>query len=56
MEELPEQAVREFMQLFEQCYGINLDPEEAAVRARNFLNLYTAVLGDYTSEGTNEAP
>ncbi|MEY9604099.1 hypothetical protein AB7M74_010708 [Bradyrhizobium japonicum] len=44
--ELPEQAVREFAQLFEQIYGISLDPDEAAFRARNFLNLYRAVLGD----------
>lgn len=42
--ELPEQAVREFAQLFEQIYGISLDPDEAAFRARNFLNLYRAVL------------
>ena len=44
--ELPEQAVREFAQLFEQTYGISLDPDEAAFRARNFLKLYGAVLGD----------
>lgn len=44
--ELPEQAVREFAQLFEKIYGISLDPDEAAFRARNFLNFYGAVLGD----------
>jgi hypothetical protein len=53
--ELPEQAVREFTQLFEQIYGICLDPDEAAFRARNFLNLYRAVLGDDRPTGNGNA-
>jgi hypothetical protein len=52
---LPEQAVREFTQLFEQIYGIRLDPDEAAFRARNFLNLYRAVLGDDGPTGNSNA-
>lgn len=51
--ELPEQAVREFAQLFEQIYGISLDPDEAAFRTRNFLNLYRAVLGNDGPAGTS---
>lgn len=53
--ELSEQAVREFRQLFEQIYGINLDADEAAFRACNFLNLYRAVLGDDGPGGTGNA-
>jgi hypothetical protein len=43
--ELPEQAVREFAELFEQIYNIKLERDEAECRARNLLNLYAAVLG-----------
>ncbi|UPK40876.1 hypothetical protein IVB18_50630 (plasmid) [Bradyrhizobium sp. 186] len=52
---LPEQAVREFAQLFEQIYSISLDPDEAAFRARNFLNLYRAALRDDGPAGTSHA-
>jgi hypothetical protein len=44
--QLPEQAVREFTQLYEQIFGIKLERDEAALRARNFLTLYAAVLGE----------
>jgi hypothetical protein len=53
---LPDQAVTEFMQLYEEIYGIKLDPDEAAFRARNFLNLYAAVLGNYGSAATDKPP
>ncbi|MSU73936.1 hypothetical protein EXS56_02220 [Candidatus Kaiserbacteria bacterium] len=54
MEQLPEQAISEFIELFREIYGVDLDPEEAAFRARNFLNLYAAVLGDFGTAGTQE--
>lgn len=44
MSELPDEAVEEFAELYKQEYGIALTPEEAAMRARNLLNLYSAVL------------
>jgi hypothetical protein len=46
MSKLPEQAVREFAELYKQEYGIELGSEDAADRAHRFLNLYMAVLGD----------
>lgn len=46
MGHLPEQAVIEFAELYKKEYGIDLQPEEAMVRARSLLNLYAAVLGD----------
>jgi len=55
LSELPEEAVREFTQLFEQIYSISLDPDEAAFRARNFLNLYRAVLGNDGPAGTSNS-
>jgi hypothetical protein len=45
MEQIPEQAVCEFVQLYKRIYGIDLDPSEAEFRARNLLTLYAAVLG-----------
>lgn len=47
MSELSVQAVKEFADLYKQEYGIELSAEEAAARARNFLNLYAAVFGEY---------
>jgi hypothetical protein len=55
MSELPTEAVKEFAELYKQEYGIELDPKEAAMRARNLLNLYAAVLlegnGDTGKDG-----
>jgi hypothetical protein len=57
MGELPEEALREFAELYKQKYGVELDFQEAAVRARNFLNLYAAVLGNHceTTKPSKEA-
>ena len=44
-EQLSDQAVREFMLLYERIYGIKLERYEAEFRARNLVTLYAAVLG-----------
>lgn len=37
---LPPTAIKEFGELFQSNFGVNLPPEEIAVRANDFLLLY----------------
>jgi hypothetical protein len=46
MARMPRQAIEEFKELYRHYFGIELSDHEAEVRARNFLNLYIAVLRD----------
>ena len=55
MSNLPEEAVREFAELYKQEYGIELSPEEASFRARNLLDLYAAVLLDEHADTSSNA-
>ena len=39
----PEEAVKQFADIYQKKYGIKLTPAEASFRANNLLNLYKAV-------------
>lgn len=43
---LPVEAIQEFKILFKECFGIDLNDQEASFRANNLVNLYKLVYGD----------
>lgn len=43
---LPKEAIEEFKELFLKKFGVELSDEEAAFRANNLVNLYSAVYGN----------
>jgi len=46
MARMPRQAIEEFKELYRQHFGVELSNHEAEARARNFINLYVAILRD----------
>ncbi|MGC9602387.1 MAG: hypothetical protein ABSE76_01440 [Minisyncoccia bacterium] len=41
---LPEEALKEYREIYREIYGVELSDEEVAFRAANLLNLYRVVL------------
>lgn len=56
MTALPDEAVKEFAELYKREFGVELEPEEAIARARSLLALYRAVLLDDDRTATHVEP
>ena len=46
---LPDQAINEYIKIYQKVFGITLSRQEASFRANHLVNLYKAVLGPESS-------
>jgi len=51
---LPQEAIKEYKEIYRKRYGVALGDEEASLRANNLIKLYKAVYGKRSISDSNE--
>jgi len=50
---LPESAIKEFIEIYRKHYGVILTPEEAKIKAQNFILFFKSISNEISKQNKN---